>query len=396
MQLDLATILTLHPLSLTVGALCFLYLRYRSRRSRGLGKMAMAFLVLACGSLLAGAGEQGRLDYAAWTFLSFVSGPVAYTLFFIGLLNLLTERPAGGWWWIVLLPIVLGIAALVTQFHLVNLYRASVFLSTMGLYALASGALALADPQREQLGSRFGLAASLFFKALIALATLVSIARPDLLPISPEITFFVLILCQFAIAMFVLILVQERAEQRLIALTETDSLTRIRNRHWLMDRLPRQVPAGSGFLVIDIDHFKAVNDQHGHAAGDHVLKMVAQAMAARLGEGAYLARMGGEEFGLYLPHASEPELLAAGEMLRQTIEGLTMPHEGLTIRVTLSVGGAVAHEAMSNKRLVGRADEALYAAKRAGRNQVHIHSVAAVPAANGDAGAPGKAVPSGA
>ncbi len=56
--------------------------------------------------------------------------------------------------------------------------------------------------------------------------------------------------------MFVLILVQERAEQRLIALTETDSLTRIRNRHWLMDRLPRQVPAGSGFLVIDIDHFK--------------------------------------------------------------------------------------------------------------------------------------------
>lgn len=394
MHLDLATILTLHPLSLTVGAVCFLYLRYRSRRSRGLGKMAMAFLVLACGSLMAGAGEQGRLDYAAWTFLSFVSGPVAYTLFFIGLLNLLTERSAGRWWWMLLVPVALGVAALVTQFHLVNIYRASVFLTTMGFYALASGALALADPQHEQLDSRYGLAASLFFKALIAFATLVSIARPNLLPISPEITFFVLILCQFAIAMFVLILVQERAEQRLIALTETDSLTRIRNRHWLMDRLPRQVPAGSGFLVIDIDHFKAVNDQHGHAAGDHVLKTVAQAMAVRLGEGAYFARMGGEEFGLYLPRVSEPELLAAGEMLRQTIESLTISHEGLMLRVTLSVGGAVAHEAMSNKRLVGRADEALYAAKRAGRNQVQIYPVAGELTTSIDAGATGKAVPS--
>jgi diguanylate cyclase (GGDEF)-like protein len=396
MHLDLATILTLHPLSLTVGAVCFLYLRYRSRRSRGLGKMAMAFLVLACGSLLAGAGEQGRLDYATWTFVSFVSGPVAYTLFFIGLLNLLTERPAGGWWWIGLLPIALGVAALVTQFHLVNLYRASVFLSTMGLYALASAALALADPQREQLGSRYGLSASLCFKALIAFATLVSIARPDLLPISPAITFLVLILCQFAIAMFVLILVQERAEQRLIALTETDSLTRIRNRYWLMDLLPRQVSAGAGFLVIDIDHFKAVNDQHGHAAGDHVLKTVAQAMAARLGEGAHFARMGGEEFGLYVPRVSELELQAAGEMLRQTIESLTMPHEGLTIRVTLSVGGAVAHEAMSSKRLVGRADEALYVAKRAGRNQVQIHQVADVLAAKAGDCATGQGVPNGA
>ena len=58
MHLDLATILILHPLSLTVGALCFLYLRYRSRRNRGLGKMAVAFLILALGSLIAGAGEQ--------------------------------------------------------------------------------------------------------------------------------------------------------------------------------------------------------------------------------------------------------------------------------------------------------------------------------------------------
>jgi diguanylate cyclase (GGDEF)-like protein len=370
MELDLATILILHPLSLTVGALCFLYLRCRSRRSRGLGKMALAFLVLAVGSLLAGAGEQGRIDYATWTLLSFVCGPVAYTLFFAGLLHLLTERPVGRWWWISCLPLVLALVALVTQFHLVNLYRATVFLSVMGGYALASAALALSDPQRERLGSRYGLAGALACKALIAFATIGAIARPDILPLMPASTFLVLILCQFGIAMCVLILVQERAERRLIALTETDSLTGIRNRHWLMDRLPRMAPAGSGLVMIDIDHFKQVNDRYGHAAGDQVLVAVAQAMAAALGEAAIFARMGGEEFGLFLPASSPEDCVAAAERLRATVASLVIEHEGVSIPVTMSAGGAVTPNARSMSRLVARADEALYAAKAAGRNRV--------------------------
>lgn len=373
MHLDLATILILHPLSLTVGALCFLYLRCRSRRNRGLGKMAVAFLVLALGSLIAGAGEQGVVDYATWTFVSFVTGPLAYTLFFIGLANLLTERSAGRWWWLLLAPAVLTVAALVTQFHLVNLYRASAFLTAMGLYALGSAAFALSDPQQERLCSRYGLAAALAFKALIALTTIGGIVTPEIFRFPPAATFLVLILCQFAIAMFVLILVQERAEQRLIALTETDSLTRIHNRYWLMDRLPKFAPNGSGFMVIDLDHFKRVNDLYGHLAGDLVLKSAAQAMAARLGEGAYFARTGGEEFGLYLPRASEDDMLSIGEMLRQEVEALSVVYEGVTIPVTLSAGASVAGEEMSTKRLAARADHALYVAKRAGRNRVRLY-----------------------
>lgn len=372
MHLDLATILFLHPLSLTVGALCFLYLRYRSRRSRGLGKMAVAFLVLAAGSLLAGAGEQGVVDYAHWTLLTLSAGALAYTLLFIGLFTLLTEQPAGRLWWMLVVPLALVATAIVTQFYLVNVYRACVFLTSMGLYALASAALALCDPQRERLGSRYALAGALAVKALIAFATIAGVVNPEIVHLSTATTFLVLILCQFAIAMFVLILVQERAEKRLIALTETDSLTGIRNRHWMMDRLPRQIVAGSAYVVIDIDHFKQVNDRHGHAAGDQVLTAVAQAMVRVLGASVIFARMGGEEFGLFLPKASEEGVFETAERLRAAVASLAILHEGVTIPVTLSAGAAVAPAAMSISQLVARADEALYAAKRAGRNRVEL------------------------
>eukprot|EP01032_Pedospumella_encystans_P000520 gene520-599_t len=130
--------------------------------------------------------------------------------------------------------------------------------------------------------------------------------NPEVVRLTPAATFLVLILCQFAIAMLVLILVHERAEQRLIGLTETDSLTGIHNRHWLMDRLPRQA-------------------------------------------------------------------VATGDMLRKAVEELSLTHEGVPLKVTLCVGVAVASEVMSSKGLVARADEALYVAKRAGRNRVHLH-----------------------
>ncbi len=373
MHLDLATILILHPLSLTVGALCFLYLRYRSRRSRGLGTMAVSFLVLAVAALAAGAGEQGVIDYATWTFGTTVAAPLAYALLFVGLTHLMTERRAGRVWWVMAIPACITLIAVFTQFPMVKLCRSIVFLTAMGGFSAASAVLALWDPQKERLESRYGLAITFAFKALLAFATLGGVFNPEIVRLTPAATFLILILCQFVIAMFVLILVQERAERRLIELTETDSLTRIHNRHWMMDRLPRRAPPGSASVVIDIDHFKRVNDVHGHAAGDMVLTMVAQAMAGRLGEDAIFARVGGEEFGLFLPKTSEIEAIAIAEMLRQTVEALSIVHDGIKIPVTLSAGIAVAREDMSTKRLAGRADEALYVAKRAGRNRVRLH-----------------------
>jgi diguanylate cyclase (GGDEF)-like protein len=240
----------------------------------------------------------------------------------------------------------------------------------MGMFALASAWLVVRDRQREALQTRWGLAAALAFKALIAFATALAISQPELFPVTPPTTFMVLILCQFAIAMFVLILVQERAEKRLIALTETDSLTGIRNRHWMMDRLPRLALAGSALVIIDIDHFKQINDRFGHAAGDQVLIAVAQTMAASLGEDAIFARMGGEEFSLCLHASSEAAAIAKAEMLRLAVEGLRIAHEGDVLAVTLSAGVSLTPDTRSMSRLVARADEALYAAKGGGRNRI--------------------------
>lgn len=370
MHLDLATILTLHPLSLLVGAICFLYVRFRSRRSRGLGKMAVAFLVLAVGSLLAGAGAQGVVGYDTWTFWSFLSGPISYALFWVGLINLTEERPAGRAWLVLVLPLGLTLWARISGFYLHDAERASVFLSVMGGFALASAWLVVRDRPCELLQTRWGLGGALVCKAMIAFGTLVAINYPGLLPITPPTTFLVLILCQFAIAMFVLILVQERVERRLIALTETDSLTGIRNRHWMMDRLPRQAPKGSAYVIMDIDHFKQVNDLYGHLAGDQVLTEVAQARGRLLGPDAILARMGGEEFGLFPPGAGKDEARQTAEELRRSIGSLLILHEGTAIPVTLSAGVAVAPAATSITQLVARADQALYAAKRGGRDRV--------------------------
>ncbi len=131
-----------------------------------------------------------------------------------------------------------------------------------------------------------------------------------------------------------------------------------------------EAASGSAYVIIDIDHFKQVNDQYGHLAGDAVLTAVAQAMTDLLGDEAILARMGGEEFGLYLPDTSEVSALQTAEHLRTRIASLTIAHEGTTIPVTLSAGVATAPLPMSVTQLIARADEALYAAKRSGRNRV--------------------------
>jgi diguanylate cyclase (GGDEF)-like protein len=332
--------------------------------------MAVASLALAVASVLAGASEQGFVAYETWTYLTTIVTPVAYVLMLVGLSDVITEDRAARLWWVLLVPAAIAVAALLTGFPLERLYRGAVFLICMGGFSAASAALVMWDPKRQRLTSRFGLAAAFGAKAVTAAVTFVALVVPDSVQMTPAAAFLVLILSQFAIAMFVLILVQERAEQRLIALTETDSLTGIRNRHWMMDRLPREAPSGSAYVIIDIDHFKQVNDRLGHLAGDEVLTSVAQAMTRQLGRNAILARMGGEEFGLYLPAATEADAVQVAEQLRLAIASLSIAHDGNPIGVTLSAGVAVAPKAMSFTQLIGRADEALYAAKRGGRNRV--------------------------
>lgn len=134
-------------------------------------------------------------------------------------------------------------------------------------------------------------------------------------------------------------------------------------------------------VLIDLDHFKAVNDTHGHPAGDQVLKEVARALRARLRRSDVLARMGGEEFALLLPCTTAAGALHIAEEVRDTIARLSVQvDEGQPLRVTVSGGIAslLSDEPRDGLQMVRRADAALYASKHAGRNRM---SVAAPPSA---------------
>lgn len=129
---------------------------------------------------------------------------------------------------------------------------------------------------------------------------------------------------------------------------------------------------GLGLLLIDIDHFKAFNDSHGHPAGDGCLRVVANVLATHATRDSdVVARYGGEEFAVVLAAASQEQVRALAERLRQAVAGI--PAGALAQPVTVSIG--LSHTAADGQsspdELLAKADAALYAAKRAGRNQVH-------------------------
>jgi diguanylate cyclase (GGDEF)-like protein len=125
------------------------------------------------------------------------------------------------------------------------------------------------------------------------------------------------------------------------------------------------------FLMLDIDHFKKINDVHGHLAGDYVLKEVARIIQQRIRRDEVLARYGGEEFAVILPETTLEGAHALADGLREKIEESRFVFQSETIRVTISVGAALLHDSdRTSLDLIKRADEKLYEAKRSGRNRV--------------------------
>jgi diguanylate cyclase (GGDEF)-like protein len=182
------------------------------------------------------------------------------------------------------------------------------------------------------------------------------------------------------------------AGQRRMAIT--DPLTGLHTRRFLDPALPleleraRRSQTPVGLLLIDIDHFKRVNDEHGHPVGDLVLREVARRLKDGCRSGDIVARYGGEEFAALLPGLDGHRLLQLAEMLRQTLA--TTPVSltgGATLRVTASIGAAsYPADAQLADDLIQAADQALYTAKRDGRDRV-VEAGAATTALNEPSGA---------
>ncbi len=165
----------------------------------------------------------------------------------------------------------------------------------------------------------------------------------------------------------------EEQNALLETLSNTDALTGVANRRRLDCALAERLegaPAVDFLLLIDVDHFKAFNDMHGHLAGDDCLRAIARVVAGELAGGDLLARFGGEEFAVLVTQSCPESVLALAERLRVAVAsarpfGLVRPES-----ITISVGVAERTPGSDAALMIARADAALYAAKRAGRNCV--------------------------
>jgi diguanylate cyclase (GGDEF)-like protein len=153
-------------------------------------------------------------------------------------------------------------------------------------------------------------------------------------------------------------------------LAETDALTGLLNRRSFLERcMEGEDP--KRLILIDVDHFKDVNDRYGHLTGDDVLTELADCLRHTIPAGAILGRLGGEEFGIALRADLAPTL---PQVMRKRVADTRFPHD---LKLTVSVGHALGQIAddLSWKAIYSAADQALIAAKQAGRNRVHRRAV---------------------
>ncbi len=198
--------------------------------------------------------------------------------------------------------------------------------------------------------------------------TIMSVAALVPLPIAASV----------AVVLMRLIRSLDLARRQVHRLAVTDGLTGVCNRRHFMELAEAEFSKARRYglvlslLMVDADHFKSVNDQHGHDSGDRVLQALSRAASSSVRAVDVVARYGGEEFVVLLPLTAAADALQVAERMRASIEALQIGIEGgSSLRVTVSVGCATCEAAdCSLRTLLNQADKALYRAKASGRNQV--------------------------
>ncbi len=171
---------------------------------------------------------------------------------------------------------------------------------------------------------------------------------------------------------------------KLNVLASTDSLTSCLNRGAFSSQVDERLlqaggrkPQGAGaLLVIDADHFKSINDRFGHGQGDEALRIISHSIRSSVRSGDLVGRLGGEEFGVFLPGATEPNAADVAERIRRAIAEVAFLPNGTNCPLSVSVGGAVYEARIDFSDLFRVADQRLYEAKESGRNRVQLSGTA--------------------
>jgi len=245
-------------------------------------------------------------------------------------------------------------------------------------------ALVLIVPLVALTGSRRQVAG--FTSLLLLLLLALEVLQREIGPLAPIPASQLILLNWFNLAILVLVLSVlttlfrrkiADAERSLLALATADPLTGLHNRHYfekawsLAWAQQRRAKGTLCLLMVDLDHFKQLNDTHGHQAGDRMLIECGRIFGEAVRDIDTLARWGGEEFALLLPGANLSQSMVVAERMRVGIEALVVIHQGTELRCTASVGLTEMLPADTLDQMIMRADQALYTSKMAGRNCVH-------------------------
>ncbi|MBO9656385.1 MAG: GGDEF domain-containing protein [Agrobacterium tumefaciens] len=370
-ELDLATVILMQKCSYIVGLMSFIYLRMSNRYLPGPVALAAGFASMTIGSTLAGYGEWNIVSPALWQLGSVVFGIAGYALIWLGLKALSDGRFVNRK--TTILACLIAALAVVVAVRVAdnNAFRAALFNGCATLAYLGGAVVLFAGWRKEPLLSRLALGAITGISGLISLSVMKSVLFPDYATINLVNAFFFIIMLNFAIALFVMVLVAERSERKLLVLANTDPLTGVKNRRFFFQTMPATPDPTDAAMLLDIDHFKSINDRFGHAVGDSVLQEVAKRIGGSIRGGDVLARYGGEEFIIFLPGAGVQKARMIGERIRSAIAVTEVDCGGLRVGVTISIGVAASGDMSCDLlTLAEMADRALYRAKTEGRNCV--------------------------
>lgn len=230
---------------------------------------------------------------------------------------------------------------------------------------LEETAQALTDTLRHEVRARATLERATIASVLVLAMMLIAVA-----------------VSSFAVAIRGWLTRQQRRQQREARhryLSYHDPLTGLPNRRYFKEcfggalALARRHHHDTAVMMVDVDHFKQLNDTQGHAVGDQVLVHLAAALQEDLRQSDLPARLGGEEFGILLPETARQEAVKIAERVRQRVVECPLRVQGIRLPVTVSIGVAAVHGHVDPEVLLERADRALYRAKEQGRNRVVCH-----------------------
>ena len=381
-QLDARTILLLMAFTAVPTALALLAVsRFYSANVRGVWHWTGANFALAIGLLLLGLSQTAN-DLSAR-----VGGNtllvLTVALYYLAIQRLLGDRPSNRLAGAIVAAAGIIFAALWTSAAPYHMAVGTLSVALVILTGLSAARLLLPLSERKPVSHRFsGL---LFFigcvlmAARLAYAILSDSPPPNLF--APSFWHGLILGGAHIITMllslgFALMIVDQLASE-LDRLATQDALTGIGNRRVFYARAEselsrcRRKGTPLSVLMIDLDRFKSINDTLGHAVGDETLRRFTALLQPHLREYDFFARLGGEEFGVLLPDASEEVAVAIAERLRELTEAEHLPVRSFPTPTTASIGAAqLREEENSIDQLMQRADQALYAAKSGGRNRV--------------------------